>query len=422
MRVSEVMKAAVLFGRDDLRVVEAPVPKPEKDELLIRVHACGICGTDPHIISNGWRGQPPFGEYIPGHEYAGEVVRLGESVDEFKIGDRVASEPATGCNRCENCVRGLYTICLNYGNRKRGHRHIGFTANGGYAEYTVAPVRCLHPIPDNITYEEATMVTTAGTSLWGIERIGGIGGGDSVVVIGPGAIGLIAQQAAKAFGAGQVIVTGTRDSRLELAKRLGADHTINVRREDPVAKVNELTGGLGADIVLWCAQSPESAAQAVQMAKLSGATVIAIDIHESKLKAAESLGADYTINSRSKNVPAEVRRLEGERGVDVAYEFVGRTETMNDALNILARGGKLVFVGYSEDKLTLDPRRLVGGEFQVVGSRASSIYETIEVVKLVREGKFRLEPLITHRLPLDKINDGLDLVRRGEAIRAVVMP
>jgi len=160
----------------------------------------------------------------------------------------------------------------------------------------------------------------------------------------------------------------------------------------------------------------------LQMAKLSGATVIAIDIHESKLKAAESLGADHTINSRSKNVPAEVRRLEGERGVDVAYEFVGRTETMNDALNILARRGKLVFVGYSEDKLTLDPRRLVGGEFQVVGSRASSIYETIEVVKLVREGKFRLEPLITHKLPLDKINDGLDLVRRGEAIRAVVMP
>jgi len=280
MRVSEVMKAAVLFGRDDLRVVEAPVPKPEKDELLIRVHACGICGTDPHIISNGWRGQPPFGEYIPGHEYAGEVVRLGESVDEFKIGDRVASEPATGCNRCENCVRGLYTICLNYGNRKRGHRHIGFTANGGYAEYTVAPVRCLHPIPGNITYEEATMVTTAGTSLWGIERIGGIGGGDSVVVIGPGAIGLIAQQAAKAFGAGQVIVTGTRDSRLELAKRLGADHTINVRREDPVAKVNELTGGLGADVVLWCAQSPESAAQAVQMAKLGSGRISLIGIPE----------------------------------------------------------------------------------------------------------------------------------------------
>ncbi len=160
----------------------------------------------------------------------------------------------------------------------------------------------------------------------------------------------------------------------------------------------------------------------LQMAKLSGATVIAIDVQEDKLKVAKSLGADYTVNSKEKDLPTEVKRLVGARGVDIVYEFVGRTKTMNDALSILARGAKLVFIGYSEDNLTLVPRRLVRGELQIVGSRASSKYETIEVVNLVRDGKFKLEPLISHRLPLDRVNDGLELVRRGEAIRAVVMP
>jgi len=160
----------------------------------------------------------------------------------------------------------------------------------------------------------------------------------------------------------------------------------------------------------------------LQMARLSGATIIAIDIHESKLRAARSLGADYTINSCEKDVPTEVRRLVGERGVDIVYEFVGRTKTMDDAMDMLAIGGKLVFIGYSEDDLALNPRRLVRAEFQVVGSRASSKYETTEVVRLVKDGKFKLEPLISHRLPLDRINEGLDLVRKGEAIRAVIIP
>ena len=180
----------------------------------------------------------------------------------------------------------------------------------------------------------------------------------------------------------------------------------NVKLGDTVAIIG--TGGVGS-----CT---------LQMAKLSGAMVIAVDINDSKLEVARSIGADFTINAAEKDVPAEVRRLIGSRGVDIVYEFVGRTQTMNDSLEILARGGKLVFIGYSEDNLILDTRRLVRGELQVVGSRASSKYETEKVVKLVRDGKFKLDPLITHRLPLGSINEGLDLVRKGEAIRAVVIP
>ena len=182
--------------------------------------------------------------------------------------------------------------------------------------------------------------------------------------------------------------------------------TGKVRLGDSVAIVG--TGGVGL-----CT---------LQMAKLSGATVIAVDIQESKLEAAKSLGADYTINSAEKDLVTEIKRLTSGRGVDFVYEFVGRRKTMQDSMSILARGGKLVFIGYSEDNLVLDPRRAVREELQVVGSRASSKYETAEVVRLVSEGKFKLEPLISHRISLDRINDGLDLVRKGEAIRAVVIP
>ncbi|MBS7622596.1 zinc-binding dehydrogenase [Candidatus Bathyarchaeota archaeon] len=159
----------------------------------------------------------------------------------------------------------------------------------------------------------------------------------------------------------------------------------------------------------------------LQIAKLSGATVIAVDIRDDKLRLAESLGADYTVNSAKKDLVTEVKELTNGRGVDFVYELVGQGKTMRDSMSILARGGKLVFIGYSEDNLTLDPRRTIREELQVVGSRASSKFETMEVVRLVSEGKFKLEPLISHRIPLEKVNDGLDLVRRGEAIRAVVM-
>jgi propanol-preferring alcohol dehydrogenase len=159
----------------------------------------------------------------------------------------------------------------------------------------------------------------------------------------------------------------------------------------------------------------------LQIAKLSGATVIAADIQDDKLKVAEYLGADYTVNSAEKDLISEVKELTSGRGVDFVYEFVGRKETLQDSMSILSRGGKLVLIGYSEDNLTLDPRRTVREELQVAGSRASSKYETVEVVRLVSEGKFKLEPLISHRIPLEKVNDGLDLVRRGKAIRAVVM-
>lgn len=265
------MNAAVLFGFNDLRVIEVETPRPGPMEALVKVEACAICGTDPKIVAHGWPNNPPFGEYIPGHEYAGTVAALGEGVSNFQVGDRVAVEPHKGCGTCENCIRGLYTTCLNYGNIAAGHRHYGFTVNGGYAEYAVNHVNTLHPIPSSLSFDEATLITTAGTAQYGITRIGGVRTGETVVVSGPGPIGLMACQLAKAEGAGLTIFTGTRKERLDLGIELGAaDITLNVSECDVVKEVFRLTHGVGADLVIECAGTAQAAKDAVEYTRKNG--------------------------------------------------------------------------------------------------------------------------------------------------------
>lgn len=264
------MQAAVLYGPNDLRVVETEIPVPAEEEVLVRVKACAICGTDPEIIAHGWPNCPPYGSFIPGHEFSGEVVALGPKVTEFKIGDRVVAEPHKGCGKCINCIRGLYTTCLNYGNIEKGHRHYGFTVNGGYAEYVAIHINCLHKIPESISYEEGTIATAAGTALYGIERAGWIWPGEIVAVVGPGPIGLMAAQLAKVFGASKVILIGTRNSRLEVGKKIGADITINVKKENLNNRIEEITNNIGVDFTVEASGSQDGAVQAVDITKKSG--------------------------------------------------------------------------------------------------------------------------------------------------------
>jgi 2-desacetyl-2-hydroxyethyl bacteriochlorophyllide A dehydrogenase len=270
MKLPTKMMAAVLYGVNDVRVVEREVPAPGPEEALIKVEACGVCGGDIKIITKGMPNQPPFGEFIIGHEYAGTVVALGDTVDEFKVGDRIAVEIHKGCMRCKNCLVGDYTACLNYGNLQKGHRANGFTADGGFAEYAVNHVNTLAKLPDNISFDESTIITTAGSSIYGIDQAGGYIAGDTVAVLGPGPIGLMCVQACKALGAGMVILTGTRQERLELGKKLGADHIVNAKQENPADKVLKLTDGLGADLVLEAAGSDNSLQQAIEMTRKGG--------------------------------------------------------------------------------------------------------------------------------------------------------
>ena len=269
MSTPTTMKAVVLHRADEMRVEPRPVPAPGPGEVLLKVNCASICGTDVKVLHRTLPGQPA-GEFIMGHEYAGTVAALGPDVDEFRVGDRVAVEVHKGCERCENCIKGWYTSCLNYGDLSKGHRAKGLTCDGGFAEYALNHINTLYRLPDNLTFEQACMVTTAASPLWAIDLMGGYLAGETVLVQGPGPIGLIAVQLCKALGAERVILTGTRDERLAVGARLGADHVINVRKENLAARMRELTSGKGADSVLECAGGATSMQEALENVKRGG--------------------------------------------------------------------------------------------------------------------------------------------------------
>jgi len=262
------MKAAVLMAPNALEVKEVDTPQPGPADVLIRVEACAVCSSDVSLMAKPWPAQPPYGSFIPGHEYAGTIAALGETVDEFKIGDRVVVEAHLGCLRCRNCRLGNYTACLNYG--KKGHRANGFTTNGGFAQYVVNHVNTVYPIPDSVGFDEASLITNLGCVLYGFETIGGYIVGDHVVVIGPGPLGLISVEVAKALCAGKVFLVGTRASRLQAGEALGADRIIDVNQEDPVQVIREETKGIGADLVIESSGAAQAPQMAIDMAKRMG--------------------------------------------------------------------------------------------------------------------------------------------------------
>ncbi len=225
MSIPSTMKAVILHGADEMRVQSWPVPELGPGEVLLKVEVASICGTYVKVLHRKLQGQPD-GQFIMGHEYAGTVAVLGPGVDEFRVGDRVAVEVHKGCERCENCIKGWYTSCLNYGNLAKGHRAKGLTCDGGFAQYAVNHINTLYRLPDSLTFEQACMVTTAASPLWAIDLMGGYMAGETVLVLGPGPIGLMAVQLCKAMGAERVILSGTRDERLEIGRKLGADHII----------------------------------------------------------------------------------------------------------------------------------------------------------------------------------------------------
>lgn len=288
MPVPDTMKAWILGDPEQLRLIEKPVPVPKKAEVLVRVDAIAICATDLDVISSGppamIQGGAPFNKnFTPGHEYMGTVAALGPGVDEFKIGDRVTVEIHAGCGQCKRCRMGMYTSCLNYGDVDKGHRANGFTSDGGFAEFAINNINTLIKISDDMTDEEATLVVTAGTSMYGLTELGGLVAGESVVVIGPGPIGLLGAAVAKALGASPVILTGTRDNRLKTGLELGADYAVNVTREDPVEAVRRLNGGKGVDYVIECSGAPNAINEAGRMLNRGGKMCLAAFPHDPAL-------------------------------------------------------------------------------------------------------------------------------------------
>lgn len=251
MKLPTTMRAWVLGDPDELTLVDKPLPVPEGAEALVRIDAVAICATDLEVISYGTpavvEGGKPFNKnWTPGHEYMGTIAALGPGVDEFEIGDRVTVEIHAGCGQCKRCRAGMYTSChnygLNFGDKNKGHRANGFTSQGGFAEYAINNINTMIKVPDHMSDEEATLVVTEGTSMYGMTELGGLLAGESMVVIGPGPIGLLAVAVAKSLGASPVILVGTRENRNEIGRQLGADFVIDGRNEDVVARVMEITG------------------------------------------------------------------------------------------------------------------------------------------------------------------------------------
>lgn len=273
--IPATMKAWVLGDPGEIKLVEKPVPEPGPAEVLVRIDAIAVCATDIEIIKHGLPaiidgGEPFNRNFTVGHEYMGTIVKLGSAVDEYRIGERVSVEVHAGCGRCPRCREGMYTSCLNYGSPAKGHRANGFTTDGGFAEYAINNVNTMVHVPDDMSDEEATLIVTAGTGMYGLDVMGGLIAGEGIVVTGPGPIGLMGVAVAKALGADPVILTGTRDRRLEIGRKLGADEVVNVRKEDVVEAVKRITGGKGVNYVLECSGAPNALNEAARMVTRGG--------------------------------------------------------------------------------------------------------------------------------------------------------
>jgi len=230
------MLAARFYGGKDIRVEEVPDPVPGPGEVLVRVRAAGICGSDLHGYRRGTPGAAPR---TPGHELAGEVVALGEGVVGLAPGERVGGEPLVGCGHCAWCRSGDYHLCPEL-------EHIGGARPGGFARYTVAPADRLYPLPPQVTCDEAALLDVLAVAVHALSRVP-VAPGERVAVIGAGAIGLsIAQMAA--LSGGMVAVLGRRDAPLRLAAQF--PNVTGLRLQDePVAAVRAWSGGEGADVV-----------------------------------------------------------------------------------------------------------------------------------------------------------------------------
>ncbi len=277
--IPDTMRAWALFGPNEVQLVSKRVPRPGSAEVLVKVEAVAVCGTDIEILHNGLPamidGELPFNrQLVIGHEYVGTIVQTGPDVDEVQVGDRVVVEIHAGCGRCERCRQGMYTSCLNYSYRRKGHRANGFTTDGAFAEYALNHINTVFRLPEHIPFDEATLIVTAGTALYGLDVLGGLIAGQTLLVTGPGPIGLMGVACGKALGA-EVILTGTRENRLALGRQLGAEHTINVRKQKVVEAVKEITGGLGVDLVLECSAAPNAINEALYATKRGGRVCLA---------------------------------------------------------------------------------------------------------------------------------------------------
>ena len=346
--MTEKIRAARFYGvGEPLRIDKIPVSKLEPEYVLVEMKACGICGSDIHIV---YEGVTPTA-YTPitlGHEPSGVIFGVGSEVRDWKIGDRVTVNPFLTCGKCINCLSGNSQICLS-------RRVVGIHTEGGLAEFMKIPAKNLISLPENIPFDQGGIIVDAvATPFHAIKNRGGLKAGEKVAIFGCGGLGIHGVQIAKVCGASQVIVVDAIDSALERAKKVGADEVIHPQKGNPSGKIKELTGGIG---------------------------------------------------------------------VDLALEFVGLKETIDQAVRCVRVGGRVVVVGLGPDSVILPtPTQMVRSEFSFLGSYGSTTLEIQNVVDLVARYKLDLSGSITERYPLEEVNRGLEQLyhKIGNPIRIVI--
>ncbi len=260
------MKALVKYdaGPGNMEIRDIPEPTPGPGQVKIEVKEAGICGSDLHIYHSDIAipVRPPV---VVGHEFSGVVAEVGAGVEGLSPGDRVVSETAFHyCGVCDFCREGFYNLCVE-------RRTLGYWFNGVFTKYTVVPAARIHRIPDNVDFTTAAMSEPLACVVPAVYDLSRIVAGDVVLVSGPGAIGMMALQVAKAHGA-TVVVSGTNldVERLAMARRLGADHAVNVQKEDLKKLLDGLTRGYGPDVVLECSGSAPGVDTALNLVKKRG--------------------------------------------------------------------------------------------------------------------------------------------------------
>jgi L-iditol 2-dehydrogenase len=314
------MKSLLLSEYNHLEIAEMPLPPVGPDEVLVRVEACGICGSDVHgYDGSSGRRIPPI---VMGHEAAGTVAAVGSDVLGYAEGDRVTFDSTVYCGRCAFCASGDVNLCDN--RQVIGVSCGEYRRHGAFAECVVVPARILYPLPASISFAQAAMLEAVSVALHAV-HVSGARSGETALVIGAGMIGLLTLQAARAAGCARVFIADIDPTRLRLAAQVGADAILDA----------------------------------------SGAGLL-----------------------------EEVLGLTGGRGVDLAFEAVGRSETISAAIDCTRKGGTVTLVGNIQPEIALPLQKVVSRQIRLQGSCASS-GEYPQAIDLVARGEILVTPLIT---------------------------
>lgn len=324
---------------------EIPFPKAGDQDVVVQIECCGICGSDVHYYEYGRIGDYVVnGEFTLGHEVAGTVVETGSAVTELKAGDRVALEPGVGCGHCEMCKNGKYNLCPD----------VVFFATppvqGALQNYVAHPADMCFKLPDKVSAKAGALVEPLCVGMHACKQ-GGVTLGQSVVILGAGCIGLVTLLSAKALGASKVIVVDLFEKRLEFAKKLGANHVIDASQEDVDAKICELLGGKGADVVIEAAGSGKTIYETPFFAKPGGTVVLTGIAVESDLQYnfSQVMSKELTIKSvfRYRNLyPTAIAAIaDGTIDVEqiVTHEF--QFDDVKNAFDTVIRDAKNVVKG-----------------------------------------------------------------------------